>query len=60
MAFKDQECARVSILSPKLTLFELSAEFYVEKLANSLRVLSLKSIPGVISVQLKPKFHKLM
>jgi hypothetical protein len=57
-AFKDEECARVSILSPKLSLFGMSEEFYVEKLTKSLRVMALKSIPGVISAQLKPKFHK--
>jgi hypothetical protein len=58
MALRDEKCVRVNMIAPKFNLLGLSEEEYVQKLTSSLKIIGLKTIPGVISVQLKSKFRK--
>lgn len=60
LALKEEKCARVSILSPKYNLLGISEDYYVEKLSDSLRVMGHKMLPGVVSTQVRQKFHKQM
>lgn len=58
MALKEEGCSKVAIIAPKFGVLELSEDYYTERLANSLKIIGLKSIPGVVFVQVKEKHKK--
>jgi hypothetical protein len=39
-------------------MFGLSEEFYVEKIVSALRVIGLKNVPGIVTVQLKNRYKE--